>query len=163
MSKYRFHNFYKKKTSVLKRNQKSMHYNDIRSRKISNIFYVQKQQGLTNMHLLFICLFVCLFGGFRPTWEFFTHMESSPLPVKGCKFYLCFALMAIEQWGFFNMPHLLWHGASVYNGHLRCRAFGSGAVTTYFYDFGLSQLEFEHSTFRLRDERSNRLRHRLGR
>ena len=27
--------------------------------------------------------------------------------------------MAIEQWRFFSVPHLLWHGASVYNGHLR--------------------------------------------
>ena len=36
-------------------------------------------------------------------------------------FDLCSALMhmAIEQWGFISVPHLLWHGASVYNGHLR--------------------------------------------
>ena len=27
--------------------------------------------------------------------------------------------MAILQWGFFSVPHLLWNGASVYNGHLR--------------------------------------------
>ena len=32
---------------------------------------------------------------------------------------LCLALMAIEQWGFFSVPHLLWHGTSVYNSHLR--------------------------------------------
>ena len=30
-------------------------------------------------------LIVC-FGFFCPTGEFFTHMETSPLPVKGCKF-----------------------------------------------------------------------------
>ena len=29
---------------------------------------------------------VCFFGVYRPTREFFTHMETSPLPVKGCKF-----------------------------------------------------------------------------
>ena len=34
-------------------------------------------------------------------------------------FYLCSALMAIEQWGFFNVPHLLWHWHTLYNGHLR--------------------------------------------
>ena len=34
-------------------------------------------------------------------------------------FYLCSAHMAIEQWGSFSVPHILWHGASVYNGHLR--------------------------------------------
>ena len=38
---------------------------------------------------VFVCLFVCLFvfwGVYRPTREFFTHIETSPLPVKGCKF-----------------------------------------------------------------------------
>ena len=36
---------------------------------------------------------------------------------------LCWStLMAIEQWGFFSVPHLLWHGASVNNGHLRGQA-----------------------------------------
>ena len=27
--------------------------------------------------------------------------------------------MVIEQWGFFNVPQLLWHGPTVYNGHLQ--------------------------------------------
>ena len=39
-----------------------------------------------------------------------------------------------------------------------CRAFGSGAVTTRFYDLGLSRLGFEHPIFRLQGKRSNRLR-----
>ena len=43
-----------------------------------------------------VCLFVCLFGVDRPTQEFFTHMETSQLPVKG-NFDLCSALMVIEQ------------------------------------------------------------------
>ena len=38
---------------------------------------------------------------------------------KVTHFCLCSALMTIEQWGFFSVPHLLWHGASVYNGHLQ--------------------------------------------
>ena len=29
----------------------------------------------------------CLFGFYRPTREFFTHLETSPLPVKGFKFF----------------------------------------------------------------------------
>ena len=33
-------------------------------------------------------------------------------------FDLCSALMVIEQWGFFSVPHLLWQVASVCNGHL---------------------------------------------
>ena len=43
-----------------------------------------------------------------------------------------------------------------------CRAFGSGAFTTFFYDLGLSNLGFKHTTFRFREERSSPLRH-LGR
>ena len=34
--------------------------------------------------------------------------------------------MAIEQWGLISVPHLMWHGASVYIGHLR------GPVTRTF-------------------------------
>ena len=32
---------------------------------------------------------------------------------------LCSVLKPIEQWGFFSVPHLMWNGAFVYNGHLR--------------------------------------------
>ena len=46
--------------------------------------------------------------------------------------------------------------------HAKCRAFGSGAVTTCFNDLSLSQMGFEHQTFRFRGERSNQLRHRRG-
>ena len=46
---------------------------------------------------LFVCFFVCLFRGFSPTRGFFTHMETSPLPVKAANFDICSALMAIEQ------------------------------------------------------------------
>ena len=63
-------------------------------------------------------LFVCLF--------FFVSLENLSLiwrrhhyHWRGANFELCLALMAIEQWGFFNVPHPLWHGASLYNGHLR--------------------------------------------
>ena len=50
--------------------------------------------------------------------------------------------MAIEQWGFFNVSHLLRHGPTVYtlsHTHTSCRAFASGAVTSCFYDLGLSR------------------------
>ena len=46
--------------------------------------------------------------------------------------------------------------------HTYCQAFSSGAVTTCFYDLGLSRLGFEHPTFRLRGQRSSLLRHRRG-
>ena len=38
-------------------------------------------------------MFLCLFGVFRPTREYFTHMDTSIL--RG--FFLCSALKAIEQ------------------------------------------------------------------
>ena len=63
-------------------------------------------------------MIVCL-GGYVPL-DFFTHMETSPLLVKGCKFWP--VLNTHCHWAvrvFFSVPHLLWHGASVCNGHLR--------------------------------------------
>ena len=54
-----------------------------------------------------ICLFIVPLENFSLKW------------LKVSNFDLCSALMAIEQWGFLSVPHLLWHGASVYNGHLR--------------------------------------------
>ena len=57
-------------------------------------------------------LFVCLFGGVP-------HEKFHWLLMKSYTFGLFSALMAIEQWGFFSVPHLLWHKTSVYNGHLR--------------------------------------------
>ena len=38
---------------------------------------------------------------------------------RATNFDLCSAHMAIEQKGFFNVPHLQWNGASIHNGHLR--------------------------------------------
>ena len=58
-----------------------------------------------NIHRIF------LFMIFRSTWEYFTHLETSPLPVKRYKFWPI--LMAIEQWRLLNMLHLLWHGVTL--------------------------------------------------
>jgi hypothetical protein len=48
-------------------------------------------------------------------------METSPLPVKGCKtdLGLCSALWAFEQEGIFIVPHLLSHGTSGFSGLIR--------------------------------------------
>ena len=74
---------------------------------------------LSPVQLLFVCeMNVCL-AFFIPLENFsLMCLETSPLPVKGCKFY-CSALMAIKQWGFFWVPHLLWHGPTLYNSHLK--------------------------------------------
>ena len=70
---------------------------------------------------------------------------------RAANFDLCSALLAIEQWWSFSVSHLLWHGASVYNGHhTYYRAFDSGAAAIAFYDLALSRLGFEHITLRLR-------------
>ena len=69
-------------------------------------------------HHFFVCLFVCL--------EFIVPLENCLLiwrrhhcRWRPANFDLCSAFMAIEQWGFFNVPHLVRYGQTVYNGHLR--------------------------------------------
>ena len=54
-------------------------------------------------------------------WGFSSHLRWTRHHSRwrAANFDLCSALIAIEQWRFFSVPHLLWHGASVYNGHLR--------------------------------------------
>ena len=49
---------------------------------------VERKELNTNLSLsqICVCLFVCLFGVLRPTREFLTHFETSPLPAKGYKF-----------------------------------------------------------------------------
>ena len=82
---------------------------------IGRLFNINNQltSNQNYINILFVCLFVCLFVS-RSTRQFFTHTEKSSLPGKGCS-----ALMAIEQWGFCSVQHLLWHGVSVYNGNFR--------------------------------------------
>ena len=63
-------------------------------------------------------LFVC-FGFIVPLKFFSVIWRRHPYRWRAAKFDLCPALVAIEQWGFFSVPHLLWHGASLYNGHLQ--------------------------------------------
>ena len=103
-------------------------------------------------------LSVCL-TFFRPIREFFTHLETSPLPVKD----LCSTLMAVVQWGSLGVPHLLWHGTFVYNGHLRGPVILTPNAERLAVELSLLVLTiywFEHPTFRLRTERSNPLRRR---
>ena len=51
---------------------------------------------------------------------FCTHMETLSLLAKGCKFgHMLSTHGHWAVWGSFSVPHLRWHGASVYNGRLR--------------------------------------------
>ena len=108
------------------------------------------------------CLFVCLFV-FWPTREFFTQMETSPLPVKGCKSWQSWSFSTRGSLAcptYYNTGHPFVMVISEDTWHNIMPSVWHWAVTTSFYDLGLSRLEFEHPTFRLRDERSNLRRHR---
>ena len=64
---------------------------------------------------LYVCLFLffVLLENFSLIWRRYHYRW------RTANFDLCLAVMAIEQWGFFNMPHPLWHGPTLYTGHLR--------------------------------------------
>ena len=75
----------------------------------------------------YVFLIVFLIADWR-VWflKFFVPLENFSLIWRrhhcwwrAANFDPCSALMAIEQWGFFTVPHLLWHGASAYSDHLR--------------------------------------------
>ena len=62
----------------------------------------------SNWLILYLCpksyIVFGLFGGFHPTREFFTHSDTSQLPVKFTNVDLYLALMATEKRGFPNVP-----------------------------------------------------------
>ena len=107
------------------------------------------------------------FSNSRPTREFFTHMDTSPWPVKGCVFFSP-VLGTPGHWAVRIFKRatptvtrgtcLQWSSPRTSDTHAYCRAFGSGAFTTFFNDLGLSRLGFEHPTFRLKGEHSKPLR-----
>ena len=68
-----------------------------------------KKKGQKLQTLKDFIRFVCLLENFSLIWRHHYYQ---------C-FDLCSALMAIEQLGFFSMPHLLWHRISIYNGNLQ--------------------------------------------
>jgi hypothetical protein len=55
-----------------------------------------------------------LFTVLRPAQEYFTYMETSPLPVKGCKFWPKLGAQGLWAGKDLIVPHLLWHGTSVF-------------------------------------------------
>ena len=92
---------------------------------------------------------------FRPTREFFTHMETSPLPLKGWKF-----LPMLGHWAVRVLQRV------TPNGHLRgpvtLTPIADCLVVHCHYLFKVCRSWFELPTLRLRGVRSNRLRHRRG-
>ena len=57
--------------------------------------------------------FVCLFVGFCPPRECFTQLLDVTITGEGLQIYT-YVLMGIEQWGLLSVPHLRWHGTSVF-------------------------------------------------
>ena len=110
----------------------------------------------------FVCSFVCM-GFIVPLQNFSLIWRRHYYRWRAENFDLWSALMAIEQWEYFSVPHLLWHEASIYNGLPRgpetliptAERLSSGVVTNCLNDLGLLRLGFEHRTFRLRDQRSD--------
>ena len=103
---------------------------------------------VSHVVVMFVYLFVWL-GLFVPLENFSLIWGRQNYRWRATHFDLYSALMTIEQWGCFNVPHLLWHGPFLYKGHLRGPlaltpvAFGRGAVTTCFNDLGLSRPDIE--------------------
>ena len=54
---------------------------------------------------MFVCLFVCFTSHSK---IFHSFGDVTIVCWKAANFDLCSALMAIEQWGFFSLLHLLW-------------------------------------------------------
>ena len=76
------------------------------------------QENPLNMFLF--CLFVYGFVCFRSQSRLFSLIwRRRNYGWRAANVDLCSALMAIEQWGFFSVPQLVWLGASIYNGHLQ--------------------------------------------
>ena len=63
-------------------------------------------------------LFVCL-GFIIPLENFTLIWRRHHSRWKAANFWSILCTHDIEQWGFFCVPHLVWHGASVYKGHIR--------------------------------------------
>ena len=118
-------------------------------------------------HNWFVCLFV---WGFSSHWRIFHTYED--VTINDGRLQIL--TNALHVWPLSNEGSLAchtywdtgrsfrWSSQRIRDTHTYCPAFGSGALSTCFYGLSLSLLGFEHPTFRLRDDRSNRLRHRCG-
>ena len=82
------------------------------------VHVIKSHKAQRNKSLIIRVFFVC--AGFFVLLETFSLIwRRHHYGWRSSNFDLCSALMAIDQWGFFSVPHLLWHGASVFNGRLR--------------------------------------------
>ena len=84
--------------------------------------------------------FVCFCGFFHPNRELFTHIETSPLPAKGCKFFTFIRhSWPLGSEASFCVP-LMWHGIYDNNGLFRGPVTLT-PVTGCFNNLGLSNTQ----------------------
>ena len=81
----------------------------------SKTFRFKNIQISASLKKLFVCFFVFFvpLKYFSLIWRRHHHCRW-----RAPNFDPCSALMAFDQWWFFSVPHLQWHGASVFNGRL---------------------------------------------
>ena len=128
-----------------------------------------ERQRIRN-ELFHIDFFVSLLVvGFYVSREFFSHIETPPLPIEDLKFLPILGTRGHCAVGFLCLPHLLWNRASVYNGHQR-----RPVTLTYVADRLAMELSLHFlflrnvsarirtPNFRMRGKRYNRLCHRVG-
>ena len=85
----------------------------------SNWLFLWEVLTCINYHQMHCMVYICVCPSTRAC---FTHLETLSLTVKNYKFFdLYSALLAIEQCGIsnVNVPHLLWHGLTLDNGHIQ--------------------------------------------
>ena len=108
---------------------------------------------------MFVCLFVFSLENFSLIWKRHHYRW------RVVNFYLCSPLVAIEQWGFFSVSHLLWHRVSINNGHLPWHSHllpSFNQWSCHYLRLRSVALGFEHPTFRMRGQHSNPLLHGRG-
>ena len=83
----------------------------------------------------------------------FTHIEMSPLPMKGCKFRCMLGNHCHRAVRKFYSHSLRWETSRRTCGiHTCCRVFSNLTVNTCFSNLGLLQPGFKHPTFRMHDK-----------
>ena len=68
--------------------------------------------------VVLVCMFVCGFSSLSRIFDSYGNVTIT-CTVKGFKIWPMLGTDSHWQCGFFNVPHLLGHGSSVYNGYLR--------------------------------------------
>ena len=122
------------------------------------MFFLKALLRFDSQNLPAWTLFVCLFV---PHENFSLIWRRHHYRWRAANFDLYLVFMAIEQWGFFNVPHLLWHRPTIYNAHLRgsvtlmpfAKRFGSWAITTVLTTFKSILTEVRTHISHIRGER----------